>query len=499
MLKTLKNLTKDTFTYGFASVLGQIIGFLLLPIYTTHLSTKDYGVMAMITFISMFFAPLANMGVTNAIFRRFNLHKEEELQVTSLSIGSIFVLVSSLVLLTIGFVFSKEITYLLVDDIKYQSLIKLSLITAFFVSVGQVFTVVLRAKRKVTQIAIVRITELLITVGFAIYFVVILKLEVEGIVKAGLIGSIFGFLIQYVLCFSLIKFRVDVTELKELLKYGLPFLPHRLLAHGSNFLSLYFIKEFIGLSETGLYNIALRFTLPLAFIIGSVQSAWVPIKFQIHRVEGEKSALIFRQLISFYFIIITLLFTGVIILGPELLRLMTVIEYHSAVYLLPFVLLVPFSKGIYFMFGTGFEFTNNTKPMPLISGSGIIALIVITYFLHTPFGVYGIIIGLIASWLTMAIVMRYFAIKRFYVPINFKLIAQLFFITIILGIIIFAIQGLSVGVRISIEIVLAILSVGFFISLFIFNKDLQTLELNKYPMFNKLNSILIPVIKRIKK
>ncbi len=499
MLKTLKDLTKDTFTYGFASVLGQIIGFLLLPIYTTHLSTKDYGVMAMITFISLFFAPLANMGVTNAIFRRFNLHKDEDLQITTLSIGSIFVLFSSLVLLGIGFLFSKEITNLLVDDLKYQTLIKISLITAFFISVGQVFTVVLRAKRKVTQIAFVRITELLITVGFAIYFVVVLKLGIEGIIKAGLIGGISGFLFQYILCFNLIKFRLDFTELNELLKYGLPFLPHRLLAHGSNFLSLYFIKEFIGLSETGLYNIALRFTLPLAFIIGSVQSAWVPIKFQTHREEGNNSAQIFKQLISFYFIIITLLFAGVIILGPELLRLMTAIEYHSAVYLLPFVLLVPFSKGLYFMLGTGFEFTNNTKPMPLISGSGIIALIVITYFLHKPFGVYGIIIGLIASWLTMAIVMRYFATKRFYVPINFKLIAQLFFIAIVLGIIVFSIQELSLGVRITIEIILALLSMGYFIGLLAFNKDLQTLEINKYPMFNKLNSFLIPMIKRIKK
>ncbi len=499
MIEALKNLTKDTFTYGFASILGQIIGFLLLPLYTTYLTTQDYGVMAMITFISMFFAPLANMGVTNAIFRRFNLHKDERLQITSLSIGTIFVFASSLIWLILGFILSNSITRLLVDDIVYLHLIQISLITAFFVSVGQVFTVVLRARRKVTQIAAVRIAELLITVGFTIYFVVVLKLKVEGVVKGALIGGISGFLLQYLLCFQMIKLRFDFNELKELLKYGIPFLPHRLIAYGSIFLSQFFIKEFIGLTETGLYNIALRFSLPLTFVINSVQSAWVPIKFQIHREEGANSTLVFRRLISFYFVVILLIFSLCVSIGPELIRLMTTLEYHKAIKYLPVALLVPFAKAIYFMAGTGFEFTNDTRPMPIISGSGLIILFVVASFSHEKFGVYGIIIALIASWLTMAIIMRYFAVKRFYVPINFKLITTLFIMAILTGTIVFLLQVLSSPVRITSEVLTVLMSVTVFVVLLIYLDDLKALDVKKYPMFSKLNKILIPLAKYIKK
>ncbi len=498
MIKTLKELAKDTFTYGFASALGQIIGFLLLPIYTTHLSVRDYGVMAMITFISMFFTPLANLGITNAIFRRFNLHKEESSQIKSLSTGSIFVFFSSLVLLYLGFFFSRELTYLLVNDVKYEYLVKISLITSFFVSLAQVFTVVLRARRKVTQIATVRVIELLITIGFSVYFVVALKLGIEGIVKGALIGSVFGCLMQYILCFKMIKFKLKIDELKELLKYGLPFLPHRLMSFGLGFVSQFFIKEFIGLEETGLYNIAFRFTLPLGFIIGSVQSAWVPIKFQTHREEGSKSAVIFRQLISFYFIILILLYSGSAILGPELLRLMTASEYHNAVYILPFVLLVPFSRGIYYMLGTGFEFTKNTKPMPLVSGAGIIALFVIGYFSLDALGIYGIILGLIASWIVMASVIRYFAVTRFFVPINLKLIVKLFILAVLLGFTVYLIQNKTIGIRLIVETILVIFSISVFIKLILDNKDLESLDIKKYPIFSKLYSFLLPILNSIK-
>ncbi|MET2984689.1 lipopolysaccharide biosynthesis protein [Aureibaculum conchae] len=499
MKKALKDLTKDTFTYGFASFLGQIIGFLLLPIYTTHLSTKDYGIMAMLTFISLFFAPLANMGVTNAIFRRFNLHKDEFLQIKSLSVGSIFVVFTSLAWFIAGFMFSKELTLLLVDEIKYEPLVKLCLVTSFFVSVGQIFTVVLRAQRRVMQISIVKVIQLLITVGCTIYFVVVLLKGVEGIILGTLIGSVFAFLIQYILCFKWFKFSTDFMELKALLKYGLPFLPHRLMAFGSGFLSQFFIKEFIGLSETGLYNIALRFALPLAFIIGSIQSAWVPIKFQVHREEGENSALIFRQLISFYFIILLLLFAGSITFGPELLRVMTASEYHAAVYLVPFVLLIPVSQGIYFMLGTGFEFTENTKPMPLVSGSGLLVLSVLGYFLIDVVGIYGVVFGLIASWLTMAILIRYFSNQRFYVPINFKLILKIVILFLLLVGVIFSIQSLSLIPRLSIESLTILAILAIFVYFIVFNEDLRTLNIQKYPLFNKLNKFILPIRNLVKK
>src|SRR5262249_38995936 len=72
MLKKVLNLAGDVATYGLSSVIGQVVQFFLLPIYTYYLTPKEYGISAMLLIVTMLFGPLANLGMTNAIFRRFN-------------------------------------------------------------------------------------------------------------------------------------------------------------------------------------------------------------------------------------------------------------------------------------------------------------------------------------------------------------------------------------------------------------------------------------------
>ena len=451
MLKQLKALTKDTFTYGMANVLGQIIGFVLLPVYTAYLSPKDYGIIAMLAMVSLFFIPIAAVGITNAIFRRFNLHLETEKQILALSTGSVFVFISSAIWLILGLSLASQLTTFLVDDQQYEYLVYISLATSFFMSIGDIFTVVLRAQRKVTTLAVIRVSEILITVCVSIYLVVVLELVIEGVLWGGLIGALLSTLCLFAFSKNLLKWDFDRVELKALISYGAPFLPHTLIGIANIFVGQYFIKSFVGLEEMGLFSIARKFALPLSFVIGAIQSAWVPIKFQIHREEGEGRKAIFRNLISIYFILIMFLFAGVVTLGPEILRWMTNPDYYEASKLLPFVLLIFVARGTYFMMATGFEFTNNTKPMPLVSGTGFLALIFITFLSKDYIGVYGILSGMIISWWVMALIIRRLAINRFYIPTNFIMVIGVLLNTIILAVLIYYFQRFSFSTRIVLE------------------------------------------------
>src|SRR4051794_4564013 len=102
MLRKLLSLLSDVAVYGVSSLLGQVIGFLLLPLYTRYLTPKDQGVVAMMAIVTLLFGPLANLGMTNAIFRRFNLEKAPGERRRVLSSGLVSVLVSSLALLVVG-------------------------------------------------------------------------------------------------------------------------------------------------------------------------------------------------------------------------------------------------------------------------------------------------------------------------------------------------------------------------------------------------------------
>ena len=70
-------------------IFAKIIGFVLLPVYTRYLTEAEYGALAMFAFIALFFTPLSNLGMTNAIFRRFSLAKDEQERQRVLSTGLI--------------------------------------------------------------------------------------------------------------------------------------------------------------------------------------------------------------------------------------------------------------------------------------------------------------------------------------------------------------------------------------------------------------------------
>ena len=97
MLKSLRDLIKDSLTYGASGLLGQLIGFLLLPLYTQYLTPRDYGILALVIFIPQFFTPISSMGITNAIFRRYNFHNEEEKRKSSLFTANLSILITSLI------------------------------------------------------------------------------------------------------------------------------------------------------------------------------------------------------------------------------------------------------------------------------------------------------------------------------------------------------------------------------------------------------------------
>lgn len=445
MRKILKDITKDSLTYGMANILGKVVGFLLIPLYTAYLTPEDYGIIALLTYIYSFFTPLASFGITNAVFRRFNLHQEADEQYMALSTGSLFITCSSLLLWGIGMMVAPQLSTFLVGSPDYTFLVRVALTGALFTSLGDIFQVILRAMRLVKTLSVTVIMSLVLTISITIYLVVFRQMGVAGVIWANAIGAVFTTIVLVILCRTYLVAVFKWAELKALLNYGLPFLPYRLISQVNSFIPPFFISNYVGTAYTGLYEIALRFSLPLVFLVDAVQRSWVPIKFQIHREQTEaERRTIFNQLISVYFIFIGAICSALVLVSPEIIRVATTdIAFNGAVFLLPFLLLIKLGEGSFFMMETGFELTDNTKPMPLIALSAFVVLVGVSFALVDAIGIYSVLTAAVLAKFTQALIIRYFATKRFYVPINWQLISGILSITIGAAVVTFFIQDLS--------------------------------------------------------
>ena len=136
---------------------------------------------------------------------------------------------------------------------------------------------------------------------------------------------------------------------------------------------------------------------------------------------------------------------GLSIVGPELLRIIVNEAFHTAAIFVPLLVLVPFSRGAYFMLGTGFELNDDMRLLPIFSLIGILTLAGCCYLTLqlSSIGLYGVILAMISANMAMAFSMRYFAMKRFYVPLDIITLGKL-------TILVFSVSLLSIWLQTSI-------------------------------------------------
>jgi O-antigen/teichoic acid export membrane protein len=456
VLKKLLDLLSDSATYGVSSILSQLIGFLLLPLYTQYLSPVDYGVMAMLSILSTVFGPLANLGMTSAIFRRFNLCDDEDERREVLSTGLFSVVGSSLLLLGLGQLVALPLTTWLVEDASLVHLVRLTLLSATLSTVGAVPQVTLRADRRVKAAAGLNVANVAISMSLTIWFVVGLGMGLLGVVLGQLIASLVVMLLQFLVTSRSFRLAASRASWRYMLSYGLPLMPHKLQAIVLSTFGQYMVKEMLGLEQAGLFNIAVKIALPVKFVIGAVQQAWVPFKFQIHAQDDDPAAF-FRSAVTYYLAAISYLWVGVALWGPEVLRLMTTPSFHGAAGLIPFVALIPVSNGLYFMLGTGFELSDNTKPMPLVSLGGLAAVVVGALILVPPLGATGAAVATVLGWLMMTTLIYALSQRRFTVKYDWHVLGL--FTLLSVGAVTAAVlgQGLPAAVRLALALVLSLI------------------------------------------
>ncbi|MBZ0264515.1 oligosaccharide flippase family protein [bacterium] len=423
MLRRIKELASDSATYGASSVLSQFIGFFLLPVYTRFLTPSDYGILTMTDVVLIVFIPFANLGISNAVFRFFNMSKEESEQEIVLGTGLISVYVTGFLFFLVGQSLAQLLATSIIGKPETVLIVRITLVTAFFAAINTGPTQTLRALRRVKTVASLNVLRFTINVLIAILLVVVFKYGIIGVLIGALIAEfIFHFVSLYFIKDKL-RFTWSRKFAVRMYKYGLPIMPHRLMTQANNQVIAYLIRKFLGLATVGLYGIAYRFASPLHFLIGATSQAWVPLKFQIFREEEDNAEQIFSSMMTYYFAFMFFVWVGLSVWGPRILILMLPAEYHSASVYIPWLGVVHLARGLYLMSGSGFGFKPKTHLFPLISLSGFIVAVGGCYLFVPQFGLFGAILPMAAGWLMQARVMLFLARSHMRIKYEWRTIA----------------------------------------------------------------------------
>lgn len=415
----IKRLLKHIFNYGFATFLTSIISFLLIPIYTRTLTSSDYGIIDLLNTFGGFISILLIFGITTSFTVSFyDCKTEEEIkQKFSIITNFLFLVSGSIILIlivvnqVIGLNFLKGIP---------KSYVNYMLITYFLGILTQIPLSYLQLKEKSKTYVRISIVQFSVRTGLTLIFLLLFKEKAVGVLKANLIAAVFMFAIAICISKNLYKFVINFKELREMLKIGLPVLPHELSSWGLTFADRMILSTYVNYSALGVYSFAYKIGMIMNVIVSAINQAWFPFFMDTATKKGEGAKTIFSKINKYYFILVGGICYLASMFSNEIVHIMGTKGYYDSVNIIPLILFSYFMQGMYFMNNGSIFYKKKTYLLPVSSGISIAINIVFNLILIPKFGILGAAVANIITYTCFFLIVHIINLKIYGVKLNYK-------------------------------------------------------------------------------
>lgn len=388
----VKQLAKDSFFYSLPQILPSFANILLIPIYTTFLTPKDYGILAMLVVVSQIITIVFWLNMNTGVLRFYHDYegKERKKFLGTIALGS---LVHSFIL-CIFFVLAGNIFINIIfksGDIPFYPFLLAQILIVFLGTAAIVPAAVLINERKAMQWSSIQLLSWSLTTGLTIYFIAALKEGAWGKIKSQLIVAVILFIIYWLITLKHIKVFFSWKNFFKNLIFGLPLLGKSLSAYLYQFSDRWILERSVSMSQIGLYSFADSFSQFVRIPHMSFTKAWMAHFYKEATQNIEAAKKMVRE-ISYYWatlmVLLTLLFcllsrTAILFLAHKNFHESTI---FNSVILLSTAYFIG-SLQIFSLYSLGFAKRN----MPIFTTTLISALLNITInlFLIPRFGIIG--------------------------------------------------------------------------------------------------------------
>jgi len=316
--KIYKKAASHTVLYGAANILRKIVGFLMIPIYTSYLSPEDYGAVELMMMVVLIAEVFLAMRMGQAIFRFYALAKSAKEKKEIMSSAFLLAICTGTIAFVILALNAGSATQLILGDIRYEELMSIVSVLLLLQVLEEYGLIYIRAHERVVLFFVLSVIKLVISFALNIYFIVFLELSVAGVVYSACISAavMAMFSTVYTLYYSGLNFSMPVIRKLVIFSY-----PLWIAVIGSAYSASsvkYFLRVFSSLEDVGLYVLAVKFASLISVLIWMpFTNTWQMLRYEIY--EMPEPNIIYKKIfISMVFILSTVglgisLFSDVVI------------------------------------------------------------------------------------------------------------------------------------------------------------------------------------------
>lgn len=409
-MSPIRKLAGQTVVYGFSSIFGRFLNYLLVPLYTYSFPAQAYGIVSEFYAYAGFLAVLLGFGLETAYFRFRNLDgvADDEAYAAAMSL----LLPGNLLFLSLVVGYQDEIASIL----RYPLHPEYGVWFAMILSIDGLCSLPfarLRAEERALRFAGVKLSEILITIGLNLLLILgpplmearwpglmprAFKPGIESIFLANLIGSASKLILlapEFLRMGKLSGLRLT----RPMLAYGLPMVIIGFAGMINEMLDRAVLKYLLpwdldtNLRQLGIYGACYKLSILMTLFVQAFRYAGEPFFFSYAKRQDAKQT---YALVMRYFVISCSGIYLIVVLFLDKFQYFIGAEYREGLAVVPVLLMANLFLGIYVNLSIWYKLTDRTGLGALVSIFGAVLTLVLNFSWVPHYGYMG------SAWATLA-------------------------------------------------------------------------------------------------
>lgn len=410
-----KNLAKNTLIITIGKISTQMITFFLLPLYTSILSTKEYGTVDLLNTLVSLLLPIVTFQVEQAVFRELievRGKRDKESKIISSSI--VTVVFQCLVYLIIFALVSPFINN------NYKFFLATNVVANIFLSL---LLQIARGFGDNKKYAFASFISALSTIIFNILFLVVIKLGANGMLLGTMLGQIVATIYLFISLrlYKYLKVKDYKKEvIKSLWKYSLPLIPNAISWWVFNASDRVIASAFLGVDQNGILAASLKFSTVFITFYNIFNMSWTE-SISI-AIKDDDVSDYFNKMFNIILKLFTALAIGMIACMPFVFPIMINEKFSVGYGLVPISIIGSLFNVVVGLVSVIYVAKKNTKAIASTSIVSAVINIIVHLVLIKFIGLYAAVISTFMAFFIMSIYRlidvskRYFKVK---IDINF--------------------------------------------------------------------------------
>ena len=429
-MASLKKLLSDSVIYGLSSIVGRFLNYLLVPLYTYHISAASggYGVVTNVYAYTALLLVILTFGMETTFFYFANREGADSKSVFSTVLGAVGSVSGVFVLGVLALL--HPIAVALGYEAHPEYIAAMAIVVALDAFQAILFAR-LRYENKAWKFAALKLAFIVMNIGLNLFvFLVAPKWQhlpwMQWYDEQNNVGYIF-----YVnlICTALVTFgfwkelkgfklsTFHFPLLKQMLKYAWPLLIFGIVGIlnqvADKILFPWLMPGEEGTVQLGIYGACVKIAMIMAMITQAFRYAYEPFVFAGGKGEKSKES---QALVMKYFVMFTLLAFMVVVCYMDVFKYIIKSDYWEGLRAVPIVMMAEILMGIYFNLSFWYKLTAKTYWGAIMSGIGCAVMVAVNVIFVPRIGYMACAWGGLAGYGTCVLLSYFIGQRHYYVP-----------------------------------------------------------------------------------